>query len=399
MKALLCALSVDLVFSVVSANNIRVSNVILTNQDVVNNTYQIQFDVAWDNSWRTSNLESNYDAAWIFVKYRVDPQVNWLHGIISTSGFVAPAGSTIFVPLEAASQGYGAFLQRSSNGIGNVNYTGVQIQWQYATSFPDDAFVEVGVFAIEMVYIPGGSFFVGDGSPTPGANFSSGSVISPFNITSESALTLGGTPSSNLGNSNGVGFGGPMDDFNSSVIQTLPATFPKGFDPFFVMKYEISQCQYADFLNHISPAAGAARFPNFTGSNNFNIDDNGVPPNTYVTSTPDRACNYLSFADIAAYADWTALRPMSELEFEKICRGTRPALADEFAWGTPYIYNAVYAYLNSGQPNEMILNPPPGTGNALYTVTRGTPGPRRCGLAASSYPAPSRSEAGASYYG
>lgn len=45
-----------------NANNIQVNNVILTNQDTVNNTVNIQFDVSWQNSWKVSSAPNNYDA-------------------------------------------------------------------------------------------------------------------------------------------------------------------------------------------------------------------------------------------------------------------------------------------------------------------------------------------------
>ena len=47
-------------------------------------------------------------------------------------------------------------------------------------------------------------------------------------------------------------------------------------------------------------------------------------------------------ADGLAYADWSGLRPMTELEFEKICRGSgNQPVNGEFAWGTTYSKNAV----------------------------------------------------------
>jgi formylglycine-generating enzyme required for sulfatase activity len=42
--------------------------------------------------------------------------------------------------------------------------------------------------------------------------------------------------------------------------------------------------------------------------------------------------NILSWFDVAAYLDWAALRPMTELEFEKVCRGPENRIAGEYAW-------------------------------------------------------------------
>lgn len=376
------------------ANNVQISNVTLTNQDIVNNTYQVKFDIAWDNSWRTSTLESNYDAAWIFIKYRVLPQLNYEHAAINQAGFVAPAGSSIIVP----SDNMGAFIQRSSDGIGPVNFTNVQLKWNYL-SIPDDAKIEICVFAIEMVYIPGGSFFVGDGSTnTPSGNFAQGNSSNAFKITSENSLMLGGASTINLGNSNNVNVT-ISDDFNFTTTQVLDSRFPKGFNPFYTMKYEISQGQYADFLNNLTSAQAVNRFPGFNGSNLHTITNVGAAPKIYAADAPDRACNYLGWPDIAAYADWSGLRPMSELEYEKACRGTQVSVADELAWGSPYAHNKPYIINNNGLSNETISNTGIGTGNAIYLSTRSTAGPRRCGIISGSFIAPSRQEAGGSYYG
>ncbi len=377
------------------ANNIQVSNVTLTGQNTTANTYQVQFDISWENSWRTSTFESNYDAAWIFIKFREDPDTEWQRALISNLGFVAPAGATIDVSSDAV----GAFIHRSADGIGNVNFTGVELQWNYG-SVPDDAVIEICVLAIEMVYIPQGPFSLGDDSPNPVGNFEAGTSTNPFVITSENAITLGGNNIANLGNNNAFGMG-MADDYNDVTTQTLPASYPKGFNEFYIQKYEISQGQYAAFLNKLSSPAAVNRFPDFNGVTNHTISDAGAPPEVYVASAPDRACNYLSWADVAAYADWSGLRPMTELEYEKACRGPRTPAVDEGAWGNANAFNSPYTVSNSGMPNELFTNMGTGTGNVIYGTTRPviSNGPWRCGIIAASAVTPSRQESGGSYYG
>ena len=125
------------------------------------------------------------------------------------------------------------------------------------------------------------------------------------------------------------------------------------------------------------------------------------PPETYVTTTPDYACNFISWADLAAYADWSGLRPMSELEYEKACRGSRVPAVDECAWGNAFAFNVPYTVANAGQPNEGFTNPGTGTGNCLYVSTRpgGISSVRRVGIFASSAVNKTRQETGGSYYG
>ena len=59
------------------ANNIQIANGQVM-QDGANRF--IEFDLEWENSWRTDYLNgdddvTNWDAAWVFVKYRV-PEAN-----------------------------------------------------------------------------------------------------------------------------------------------------------------------------------------------------------------------------------------------------------------------------------------------------------------------------------
>ena len=42
------------------ANNITVSNVTLIGQVPASDTWQVQFDISWENGWRTSTAEANH---------------------------------------------------------------------------------------------------------------------------------------------------------------------------------------------------------------------------------------------------------------------------------------------------------------------------------------------------
>jgi hypothetical protein len=83
----LLLLQTDFIYS----NNIQVTNVTLTSQNTsagANNSANythIQFDVQWENSWRLSSGPSNWDAAWIFAKFRVggsDPQFSNVRAVV-----------------------------------------------------------------------------------------------------------------------------------------------------------------------------------------------------------------------------------------------------------------------------------------------------------------------------
>ncbi len=84
----------------IHANNIAVSNVIVSKQNtsyglnnIKNYTY-VQFDLNWNNSWRTNtNSTNNWDDPWVFIKYR-KAVGQWQHAkinvIVNSNGVCTP---------------------------------------------------------------------------------------------------------------------------------------------------------------------------------------------------------------------------------------------------------------------------------------------------------------------
>ena len=73
LTLLLAALSLPLL-----ANNITVSNLSLSNENRFENYTFVNFDLTWENSWRLNTGAANWDAAWVFVKYRIG-NGEWQH--------------------------------------------------------------------------------------------------------------------------------------------------------------------------------------------------------------------------------------------------------------------------------------------------------------------------------
>jgi formylglycine-generating enzyme required for sulfatase activity len=89
---------------------------------------------------------------------------------------------------------------------------------------------------------------------------------------------------------------------------------------------------------------------------------------------------------------------MTELEFEKACRGNQAVVTDEFAWGNTTI-TAATTISGTEDGTETITN---SGANCCYnwisfTGGDGGEGPLRCGIFAKA--GTTRQEAGASYYG
>ncbi len=78
IKKIICLAFLSITLSNAFANDIVVSNATLTGQDVsagVNNPANFtfaEFDINWSNSWRVGTGPNNWDAAWVFVKYRIE---------------------------------------------------------------------------------------------------------------------------------------------------------------------------------------------------------------------------------------------------------------------------------------------------------------------------------------
>ena len=436
-----------------NANNITIANVNLSNNNGVN-TIRINFDVTWDNSWRCDQAGAgnsapyNYDGAWITFKWRnVSTTAKSLEWYTCT-GIGAPAvagAGGVFDPV--ARNGY--YIHRgAANGTGLVNYTNNYVTWTYTTAtnvpvwgasaVPSNGdfvsnYIEVCVIAIEMVYIPGGStFYIGDGSDPVGANNppvpyaalthgqfqAQGSRTTPFAITTDGAAfgswSLGGATAGNLNNNNAVGQN-TADDWNDAVTVSFPLTsYLKGYSAVWCMKYEVSQGEYADFLNHLTPQQAAVRYSsaNF-GANRYTIQGNSgvaglVAPN-FFAGAPERACNYISWTDACAYLFWVNLRPMTEMEFEKICRGPVTPLVGEFPWGTqnliPLSANVQNNYIDEAASGASYVtggNTTAGNGGAncyssLPAANAALVCPGRCGMFATLYS--NREQAGATYYG
>ncbi|MFK7973177.1 MAG: formylglycine-generating enzyme family protein [Bacteroidia bacterium] len=382
---LLCFTAALVSMSVTYGNNLRVSNVSV---DQVNGT--VTFDLAWDNSWRIDGVgtPNHWDAAWVFVKWRdcgATPTTGWTHGLINTStashtfGQYQPTlsdGSAIGI--DAGPNNTGVMLRQNTTGLYPAR--GASSVTLDLTNYPVTGDFDVRVFGVEMVFVPQGDFILGGNGTTENYPFNQNGQAFP--VTEDTALTLRFYSS-------------------NSYITTLPAAYPVGWNPFYCMKYEITQGQYADFLNTADAATQSTNFLNSFNSYRNRLTSGGTPPFVYFSDRPDRACNYLSWTDMLAYLDWSCLRPMTETEYEKATRGQGPYVGG-FAWGSTDITEA-QSLSSPEDGTEVVLNPP--NANAIYDNTTetwaggdGGQGPARVGILATAATT-SRLQTGASYYG
>jgi uncharacterized protein (TIGR02145 family) len=382
---------------------------------------QVQFNLSWNNSFRVTTGPSNWDAAWVFIKFKVGVNGEWKHASISTTGgHSIPSGAT-----ASQADTKGLFIYRDANGTGTLSLTGVQLRWNYGTDgVGDDEKIYVKVFAVEMVLVPQGDFQVGSGGQNTGEfrranDVSSTGTATTFTITSTAPTFQGNNSSSSAANlSTRLGAGNDLS--TGTTTATLGAGYPTGYAAFYCMKYEISQGQYRDFLNTLTytqQVTRTASAPNSAVGTGALISSgtarNGIEIKTASTSSTTPAvygcdlsnnntfdeasdgewiaCNYLSWGDIAAYLDWAALRPMTELEYEKACRGNLPPVVNEYAWGTASA-TSLSQLLNTSQTNEAS-----NTSGANLVSNSAFSGPVRGGIFATG--SSTRATAGSGYYG
>lgn len=321
LKKLLPILFVVFSFTA-KANYMLVQNVTKLGNNPTNKTIQIQFDLSWQNSWRD---DINWDAAWIFIKFK-DANGLWQHARINLSGFANGAGTSNTI--KVGSDSVGAFVYRSALGSGNFNATSMQLQWNYgASGLTDGSGLEVRVFATEMVYMPEGDFncagAVYQNNPSGYGSYyiftntngrAYGQFIAPGNnfpvinkrlsptLTYKDELT-----EINLRIKGDVG----IDSNNDGIIDNT--TYPTGYEAFYCYKYELSEQQYADFINTL----------NSTQVNNIGIAGTSIvfTNGQYYSSTPNLACGNSTAIRLLAYADWAGLRPITFLEFNKASYG------------------------------------------------------------------------------
>jgi len=395
-KILLLAVAV---FSIVhlKGNAIEINNV---QRLTAPSTGLIAFELSWQNSWNVTGTPGNHDAAWVFIKYReCGTTGNWNHALLSTTlnDHTLDPGLAFADSISALDRlgnpgdhNTGALIRRANLGTGHIVSLPCTLQvagGAGGASFVSGTDYDIRVFGVEMVYIPEGQFPLGDNGSTADYTFrtNSSSNSPPVIVSSEAALNL---------------YDGACG------ARTIPANYPKGYGSFYLMKYEISQGQYANFLNTLSGAVSTQRFPGFYNQYRHRITVQG---GEYISERQDRACNYLAWDDILAYLDWAALRPMTELEYEKACKGNGPMAPDGYAWGTASLIQA--ENLSGPENGTELVTDSAANVHCYYQFTRDvvggdspsnstnlTRGPIGCGIFARDA-TQTRETTGGSYYG
>ena len=422
MKKTITSIALVLLSTIAFGNNVNLTNVSILNNGP--DSVQVQFDLSWENSWRVNTGPNNYDGVYVFFKYRTPGGV-WLPLYLTYTDNVLPTGATTQYNFSSSAGSIpGEVVFRSGNGIGNVSFTGIKLGVDAALPYN----IEVRGFALEVVYIPKvlnpNGFIIGDGDGTNEAIYafhatslnnksvqipSTGSIAVDVNFFDDAILEAGVSVGDELVGGNG----------------SFPVT-----SGMWCMKYELSQAAYRDFLNTLTVAqqttrtataptsvTGTGALIAVAGTGRMYIEvatpASGATPavygcdannnNTYDEATDGEwvSCNYLSWGDVAAYLAWCGMAPMTELGYERICRGNTvvtpmPSIYGEYAWGSNTLNSSALSLANATAANETANGTSLTLGNA-NTLSNAINGPARNGIFAG--PSTSRITSGAAFFG
>jgi len=191
------------------------------------------------------------------------------------------------------------------------------------------------VQGLEMVYVPKGLFFIGDTSKVAFNEFNAyyrsdanGKPAGFYEVTNEDKpIPIGSSEGSIYYKVDNVKYQGDRKG-------PVKPAFPKGYQAFYIMKYELTQGQYIAFLNMLGHTESAERAP-FAGREYYTKRGTiMLKGSVYAATSPNRPFNWSSWDDGMAYADWARLRPITELEFIKASRGPETPLSSGYVWGT-----------------------------------------------------------------
>jgi hypothetical protein len=290
-----------------------------------NKTATIYFNISWENSWRH---EGNHDAAWVFFKVRPEGSNEWQHvrlavdsaaasKVINPAGYRQGSGTPLDLIVPDGDDGFtGLFVRRGEYGTGKVAATNVTVVWDLsaAKGITKDTKVEVRAFGIDMVFIPEGPYVLGGG--TSAFHFylytNNTEQTLAYLVTGPGAIPTGRQPGRLWAQR-----GAQPEDGGE-----IPAAFPNGYAASYCMKKCITGAQYADFLNTLTPAQAEPLLPS-----KAQIARSGTGSNVTYKTTADAGghinLSHLPWVNGATFAAWAGLRPMTELEYEKITRGPR----------------------------------------------------------------------------
>lgn len=294
----------------------------------------VSLDISWQNAFRVDNGNLKcHDAAWVFFRWVNNERKDYYPIRVLQEGHRQVANGKEQVPLQfkASKDGMGLFISLANPGERDISARIVVELRPGDTDGINPRIMRMMPYAVEMVYVPEGPVTLGAPNTTKnGALYlsdSKGEMKGLYQIKKEDQTV-------EIGPGNNQLYYQAQNQYQGDQQGTIASAFPKGVRGFYIMKYEPTQGQYADFLNSLPLAMREA---NDISQINGYADNGGtirLVDDVYVADKPNQPCNYIGWDEGMAYADWAGLRPMTEFEYTKACRGSNDPIEDEFPWNT-----------------------------------------------------------------
>ena len=266
-----------------------------------NESYAV-LNVSWENGW---DNERNNDAVWLFFKL-LRGENGYRHAKVNAEGHLINTldpKQEVNIGYTVPADGTGIFIYPQSTFRGNINLSVKIVLDTESVRNRNTRNALFKAYAIEMVRIPEGGFFLGDRDTSAlkyGSFYRSdanGDYDGLYELHAE-------TQNIKIAPEEGSLYYQAPEGYEGDQKGAIPEAFPKGVEEYYIMKYEPTQSQYADFLNSLSEQQSHNR-ANFGGKNYYrergSIEiKNGV----YSAGYPNATCNFMSWDDAMAYADW-----------------------------------------------------------------------------------------------
>jgi len=305
------------------ATNLKISQPVLYIQD---DAAFAVFNLNWDNAWHN---DRNHDAIWVFFKslnqdgYRHIQVLNEGHSVVASFGDSKPS-----ISFESPKDNVGLFVYPNKNFRGNISLT-LKVMLN-KTSFEgvNARNSLLKAYGVEMVSIPQGSFSLGD---TDKDTHKYGTFYNPKDPTKY--IQLKSENQELEVSANGDLYYDTPEGYEGDQSGPISKTYPKGVNAFYMMKYELTEGEYCAFLNSLNANQVVNRL-NHKHSDYYKKGGSITFENDRYTSPyPNKPCTFMSWDDAMVYADWAGLRPMTEFEYTKACRGSDPNNS-AFPWNT-----------------------------------------------------------------
>src|SRR3954465_13172303 len=139
------------------------NNLVISGLSINQGAKTVTFNISWDHSWRISATPANWDAAWVFVKFRdcsTDANTTqFTHGTVSSVSF---SGTTAFEASKTDgttgidADNMGVMIRNSVNAnSGSVSGT-VTLT---VSNYPTSGTLDTRVFGAEMVFVPQAAYY------------------------------------------------------------------------------------------------------------------------------------------------------------------------------------------------------------------------------------------------